>query len=76
MISHHLFISGLDDKGKLAIDHYRMQGKNGKLTIDEEEYFNSLEEVVQACSLYNHITVYVDGFWCGKQYKGRVFRTL
>nr|BAF02917.1 protein tyrosine kinase CSK [Monosiga ovata] len=29
------------------VDHYRMQGKNGKLTIDEEVYFSSLEELVQ-----------------------------
>jgi len=33
-----LCVCGLDDKGKLAIDHYRMQGKNGKLTIDDEVF--------------------------------------
>lgn len=29
------------------IDHYRVQGKGGKLTIDEEVFFDSLEELIQ-----------------------------
>ena len=30
-----------------GIDHYRVQGKDGKLTIDDESYFGSLEELIK-----------------------------
>ena len=29
------------------IDHYRIMGKDGKITIDEETYFGSLEELIK-----------------------------
>lgn len=29
------------------VDHYRIQGIKGKITIDEEVFFNSLEELIQ-----------------------------
>ena len=31
-----------------VIDHYRIQGKDGKITVDEESFFNSLEELIKA----------------------------
>eukprot|EP00050_Salpingoeca_kvevrii_P016311 m.54327 g.54327 ORF g.54327 m.54327 type:complete len:482 (+) comp6836_c1_seq1:107-1552(+) len=30
-----------------AVDHYRIQGKDGKITIDEESYFDSLEQLIK-----------------------------
>lgn len=32
------------------VDHYRIQGKDGKITVDEESFFNSLEELIKVKS--------------------------
>jgi hypothetical protein len=35
------------------VEHYRVQGKSGKLTIDDEVFFNSLEELIQVSHIFS-----------------------
>ena len=43
---HPLFLTSSSSSEKI-IDHYRIMGKDGKITIDEETYFGSLEELIK-----------------------------